>query len=74
MNNTRYADWLCNALGISLMRSWEPESLILNYNAEILPDHKVVLHRVLRDQDFRLSAWIGEKAAFEVGGRLRPRI
>jgi acyl-CoA thioesterase FadM len=74
VNNTRYADWLCNALGISLMRAWEPESLILNYNAEILPEHKVVLHRVLRDQDFRFSAYLGEKAVFEVGGRLRPRV
>lgn len=74
VNNTRYADWLCNALGVSLLRSWEPESLILNYNAEILPDTKVMLHRVLRDQDFRFSACVGEKAAFEVGGRLRPRV
>ena len=74
VNNTRYADWLCNALGISLMRSWEPETVILNYNSEILPEHQVTLHRVLRDQDFRLSAVVNGKAAFEVGGRLRPRI
>ena len=74
VNNTKYADWLCNALGISLMRTYEPESLVLNYNSEILPDQKVLIHRVLRDQEFRLSAYVGEKAAFEVGGRLRPRV
>ena len=74
VNNARYADWLCNALGVPLMRSYEPESVVLNYNAEILPEHTVLLHRVLRDQQFRLSAWVGDKAAFEVGGRLRPRV
>lgn len=74
VNNTKYADWLCNALGISLMRSWEPETVILNYNSEILPEHTVLIHRILQDQDFRLAAYVGEKAAFEVGGRLRPRL
>ena len=73
VNNTRYAEWLCNALGVDLMTRFEPESVILNYNSEILPDQRVVLHRVLRDLEYRLSGYVGDKAAFDIGGRLRPR-
>ena len=73
VNNARYADWLCNALGIDCLRRYEPESLLLNFNSEILPEHRVMLHRVLKDQEYRLSGYTGEKAAFEIGGRLRIR-
>lgn len=73
VNNTRYADWLCNALGISMMTAWEPETLILNYNREVLPDQKIHLHRILRDREFRLFGRVGDADSFEIGGLLRPR-
>ncbi len=73
VNNTRYADWLCNHLGIDRMTAYEPESIVLNYNQEIRANDRVVLRRILRDQEYRFIGYIDEKTAFEIGGRLRQR-
>lgn len=73
MNNTRYADLLCNALGIELMKEYEPDRIILNYNHEILPEHTVTLRRILRGQEFRLIGQLEDLNAFEIGGTLRKR-
>jgi len=73
VNNTKYADWLCNSLGIEMMTRCEPETVILNYNREILPGQRVTLHRVLKDRQYRLAGYTDEEApAFEIGGILRP--
>ena len=73
VNNTRYADWLCNALGIDLMTAYEPERIILNYNHEVLPEHTVTLRRILKDNEYRLSGIVNDSTAFEIGGSLRKR-
>ena len=73
VNNTKYADWLCNALGISLMKQYEPETVLLNYNHEILPDQEVTLHRVLSGNRFRLTGFVDSAVAFDIGGNLRER-
>lgn len=72
VNNTRYADWLCNTLGIDLMSHNEPETVIFNYNHEVLPDQKLTFHKILRGNQYRLAGYAGDKAAFEIGGTLRP--
>ena len=74
VNNTRYADWLCNTLGIEIMTAFEPERIILNYNHEILPGHRVTMHRILRDREYRLTGKVGDTVAFNIGGILRPRL
>ncbi|MBR6965542.1 MAG: hypothetical protein IKH81_00455 [Clostridia bacterium] len=74
VNNTRYADWLCNTLGIDLMTEYEPETVIFNYNHEILPSQKVTLHRILREQQYRLAGYVDQSIAFEIGGILRPSL
>lgn len=73
VNNTKYADWLCNALGINMMKEYEPERIILNYNHEVLPDHVVTLRRILNKQEYRLSGKVNDSFAFEIGGTLRRR-
>ena len=73
VNNTRYADWLCNALGIGIMKEYEPDHIILNYNHEVLPDHLVTLHRILNGNEYRLSGIVNGTSAFEIGGTLRLR-
>ena len=73
VNNTRYADWLCNSLGIELMKEYEPESIILNYNHEVLPGQTVTLRRSLKSPEYRLSGKVNDSVAFEIGGTLRPR-
>lgn len=73
VNNTRYADWLCNTLGIGMMTRLEPESIILNYNHEVLADQAVTLHRILKDNQYQLIGRVGDLTAFEIGGLLRSR-
>ena len=73
VNNTRYADWLCNALGIDLMKQYEPERIILNYNHEVLPGHVITLHRILKNTEYRLSGVVNNAVAFAIGGTLRRR-
>ena len=72
VNNTRYADWLCNTLGIELMSRSEPETVILNYNHEILPGQKLTFRKILRDNQYRLTGYTEDAAAFDIGGILRP--
>lgn len=73
VNNTKYADWLCNALGVETMKQYAPASLILNYNAEVVPGQHVALHLTRQELNYRLAGYHGEKLAFEIGGRLMPR-
>ena len=73
VNNARYADWLCNSLGIDLMREYEPESVILNYNHEVMPEQRVVLRKVIKDRQYRLTGYTGDSIAFDIGGSLRRR-
>ena len=37
VNNTRYADWLCDALGLEVMREYEIARLVIHYTREMLP-------------------------------------
>ena len=70
VNNTRYLDWCCNALGVETMKQHAMCRFAVNFNQEILPDQEVrtVLHR---DGDaFSFSGFEGEKRHFDVGGNL----
>ena len=73
VNNTRYADWLCNALGVDCMQKHQLRSLVLNYNAEVLPEHSLSLRLTQSGPLFRLAVTRGEKTAFEAGGELAER-
>lgn len=70
VNNTRYLDWCCNALGINVMRSHIMNSFSVNYNQEILPGQKLrtVLH--LAGERFSFSGFEGDVRHFDVGGSL----
>ncbi|MBQ7455888.1 MAG: hypothetical protein IJS53_05535 [Clostridia bacterium] len=73
VNNTRYADWLCNALGIECMQENRLRSLVLNYNAEVLPGNALTLRLTRSGPLFRLAVTNGDKTAFEAGGELGVR-
>jgi len=70
VNNTRYLDWCCNALGVDAMRSHVMKQFAVNYNQEILPGQEIrtVLHQ--EDGVFSFSGFDGEKRLFDVGGIL----
>lgn len=73
VNNTRYADWACDALGIDTMRENCLESLIINYNAEILPNQEITLHASRSGNFYRVAGYHEDKLHFELGGKLMPR-
>lgn len=70
VNNTRYLDWCCNALGIEVMRNHAMLTFCVNYNQEILPGQEVrtVLHR--DGERFSFSGFEGDVRHFDVGGTL----
>ena len=70
VNNTRYADWACDALGIDTMREYCLQSLIVNYNAEVLPDQEIQLHVSRHGDAYRVAGYHEEKLHFELGGKL----
>ena len=72
VNNTRYADWCCNALGIDTMRTQEFAAFAVNYNQEILPGCAVATALRRDGNTFSYSGFIGGKRHFDVGGTLRP--
>lgn len=73
VNNTKYVDWLCNTLGTDCMIRQEPESIIINYNHEVLADSEVVLRRIMKEEQYRLIGYVQDSVAFEIGGMLRKR-
>lgn len=72
VNNTRYLDWCCNALGVETLRKYELAAFALNYNQEIRPGCEVhtELHRLA--DAFSYSGFVGDVRHFDVGGLLRP--
>ena len=70
VNNTRYLDWCCNALGIETMRDHVLRNFAVNYNQEILPGQEVrtVLH--VEGNAFSFSGFEGDVRHFDVGGTL----
>lgn len=70
VNNTRYLDWCCNALGIDTMRSHAMTQFAVNFNQEILPGQEVCTVLKQDGERFSFSGFEGEKRHFDVGGIL----
>lgn len=70
VNNTRYVDWCCNALGIDVMQARTLTHFAVNFNQEILPGQQIrtVLHR--SGEQFSFSGFCGDHRCFDVGGVL----
>jgi acyl-ACP thioesterase len=74
VNNTRYADWLCDALPMDTMATHCIENLLLNYTKEILPGETLRTTLALEDNRFSMSgdSQDGTRTFFEIGGTLLP--
>ena len=70
VNNTRYLDWCCNALGIDAMRSHAMKTFAVNYNQEILPGQEVRTELRCDGGRFSFSGFEGDVRHFDVGGTL----
>ena len=73
VNNTKDADWICNLLGKDLLTKKEISRMILDYNAEVLPDQEVTFRLTRQEDRCQLAGLCGEKKAFEIGCELRER-
>ena len=71
MNNARYADVLCNCLGVDMLRRHQVESITVNYFAEVLPEHQLLLILSQNKLQIRLAGTCEGKIAFEIGCRMR---
>ncbi len=73
VNNTKYADWICNMLGPDVMGKKEPARMILDYNAEVLPGQQVTFEMFQNENRCRLNGICEGKLAFGIGCELRER-
>lgn len=73
VNNTKYMDWCCNALGIHTMEHRCLARFDLNYNLEVVPGQEIRTELRRLGDDFSYSGFSGEQRHFDVGGVLRDR-
>lgn len=73
VNNTRYLDWCCNALGTAVMDAHALSSFDVNYDAEILPDTGVRTELTRDGLHFVFCGYEGDKRHFGISGTLTPR-
>ncbi len=70
VNNTRYLSWICNALGVDVLREKRVSSLSINYAHEILPGQEVTLHTQVEAASFRMSGEVDGVTCFSLSGTL----
>ena len=70
VNNTRYADWLCDALGTETLEKHPLERFVIHYDSEIRPGQPVELRLQRADLKFRMIGIHDGRTAFSVGGTL----
>ena len=73
VNNTKYMDWCCNALGIETMTAYCLSRFDVNYNLEILPGQEIRCELRRLGNDFSFSGFEGDARHFDIGGVLAPR-
>jgi len=73
VNNTKYLDWCCNALGIDVMAEKYIAAFDVNYDSEIRPGTHVRTELTMEGDRFAFCGFNGDKRLFAVGGRLEER-
>ena len=72
VNNARYLDWCCNAIGFEGFMGREMTAFDVNYDSEILPGESIRTELCLNDGNFSFCGYSGDKRRFGVSGQLRP--
>ena len=73
VNNTKYMDWCCNAIGIDTLERMELAHFAINYDTEAVAGDEIRTEYRRLGSDFSYSGFHGEKRCFDIGGTLRPR-
>ena len=73
MNNTRYADVLCNALSLGDLEEKEFSHVLLHYLKEVLPGTELDISLKRAGDKLRMVGTQGAEKFFDVGAELRNR-
>ena len=73
VNNTRYIDWCCNAMGIDRMRANTLRRFTVNYDLEIRPGSEVRTELRIADGQFSYMGSVDGARHFDMGGTLGER-
>lgn len=68
VNNTKYADWLCDLIGIEKMKGREMAHLLIHYSHEVLPGNEMELALYQDGKAFRMTGEHEQNRFFEIGG------
>lgn len=68
VSNVRYADWLCNNLGLVFMNENDISFASIVYRNEILPGNIVKNSFTVSDHEFRFSGYVDGKQFFDIYG------
>lgn len=74
VNNTKYIDWCCNALGIDVMKEYTLQRFAINYDSEVRPGQEVNLELRRLATDFSCCGFVEGKRHFDIGGVLMERV
>lgn len=73
VNNVKYLDFCCNALGIDTMRCCCLHRFAINYNKEIVPGQRITTLLGRDGDSFSFSGMEGDVRHFDISGILMPR-
>jgi len=73
VNNIRYADWLCNAIGVKALIDHEISFVSISYNYEVLPDVELITKLICGGNEFQFSGVFEGKTYFNIDGVIRKR-
>ncbi len=73
VNNARYLDWCCNALGIETMSQYELAHFVINYEKEIIPGQRIRTELRREGSTFYFAGFEGDILHFAILGDLRLR-
>lgn len=74
VNNAKYMDWCCNAIGIEALEKQELAHFAVNYDNEARPGDEVRTEFRRLGNEFSYSGFKGDKRCFDIGGTLRERV
>lgn len=73
VNNTKYVDWACNALGLDILSDKLVTAFDINYDAEILPGCMLNTELTISEDKFAFLGFSDGKRHFGVTGALADR-
>ena len=73
VNNVKYMDWCCNALGIDVLRNKSIRKFALNYDLEVRPGQQIRTELRTLGNEFSFCGFDGDQRHFDIGGVLEDR-